>query len=147
MTTTRTQTPAFGQTVGYAQRALNALLKTVLAETDTSFQTWVVLSILGTRGPAMARDALRHDLAVGLELEPAAVDELLERVASEGLIAIASDGTVEPTAAGATLYLRLRRSASELTAQVVRDLDPDDVQTTIAVLQSATARAEVLLGR
>jgi DNA-binding MarR family transcriptional regulator len=147
MTTTQTQTPAFGQTVGYAQRALNALLKTVLAETDTSFETWVVLSILGTRGPAMQRDALHHDLAVGLELEPAAVDELLERVASEGLIGIALDGTVEPTATGAALYLRLRRSASELTAQVVRDLDPDDVQTTIAVLQSATARAEVLLGR
>jgi predicted transcriptional regulator len=147
MTTTQTQTPAFGQTVGYAQRALNALLKTVLAETETSFETWVVLSILGARGPAMQRDGLHHDLAVGLELAPAAVDELLERVASEGLIGIADDGTVEPTATGAALYLRLRRSASELTAQVVRDLDPDDVQTTIAVLQSATARAEVLLGR
>jgi DNA-binding MarR family transcriptional regulator len=147
MTTTQTPPPAFGQTIGYAQRALNALLKTVLAKTDTSFETWVVLSILGTRGPAMQRAALHHDLAVGLELEPASVDELLERVESEDLIAITSDGTVEPTATGAALYLRLRGSASELTAQVVRDLDPDDVQTTITVLRSATARAEALLGR
>jgi hypothetical protein len=84
---------------------------------------------------------------VGPAPPPAAVDELLESVGSEGLIGIGGDGTVEPTATGAALYLRLRQSASELTAQVVRDLDPDDVQTTIAVLQSATARAEVLLGR
>ena len=88
----------------------------------------------------------RHNLTAS-DAQTMTVTELLERVASEDLIAVASDGTVEPTATGAALYLRLRQSASELTARVVRDLDPDDVQTTIAVLQSATARAEVLLGR
>jgi hypothetical protein len=145
MTTAQTPPPTLGQTVRDAHLALSALLAQAFARSGSSFEIWAALSQLAIRGPVMARDTLQRALVAGLDLEPEAVDGLLARLQSDGAISVGTDGTVEKTAAGDALYARLRQAGGELSAEVVREIEPVDVETTLAVLRKATARARELL--
>ena len=128
----------FGQTVAFAQRALTAVLTDHLAEAGTVPQTWYTLNTIATRGPAVERDALLAEVA---QAPGAAGDELLDRLAAEGLIRT-DNGSVSLTADGEVRHGELRTSIAGLTAKVLSPFPLDDIERTTRTLRAVTERAE-----
>ena len=152
MTETTTVFPTLGQTVGEAQTALRAVIVDVLEGAGTTFDRWVALNTLVTRGPAVARGELLAELAYGLQTDGAAISELLDALSSAGLVRVTAGpgpevgSMVELTDEGRTLHAALRETVRHTSAALLDGLDPAEVQTTIAVLQAVTERAEVFRG-
>jgi hypothetical protein len=61
--------PPLGQAVGQAEASLTRLLSGVLAEWDTSRETYLALQRLAALGGQASRDAYENDLADWLDLE------------------------------------------------------------------------------
>jgi DNA-binding MarR family transcriptional regulator len=86
----------------------------------------------------------------GTSSRPGSVSELLDQLESSGLIRVAGDpgardGTrAELTVDGGRLRGSLRQSIGRLTARIVGDLDPHDVDVTIRTLRQVTDRAQSL---
>lgn len=140
MTSAQTSPPPFGQTLAFAERSLTARLREHLAEFDTTPETWYVLSLIATRGPALDRDALRRDLEPSRNLDAASTIALLERLEREGLIR--GDAQVDLTPDGEALYRTLRASIAASTEELLGAFDPSDVETTMRILRAVTERAE-----
>jgi DNA-binding MarR family transcriptional regulator len=139
MTTTPPPALPFGTTVAFAQRALTAALHEHLAETGTTAGTWYALNMIVLRGP-MQSDALRRELAQAPEVDASSTGELVDRLASEGLIRLDA-GEVSLTAEGEAEHARLRESISGRTAELLSPFDPSDVETTMRTLSAVTERA------
>jgi DNA-binding MarR family transcriptional regulator len=131
---------SFGMTLAFAERALTASLRDHLAELGTTPETWYALQTIATRGPVMARDAVVGELAQSRRLDERSASELLDRLASEGLIQGSTE--VELTAAGAARHRELRESIAVPTAQLLGSFDPADIETTIRTLRAMTERVE-----
>jgi DNA-binding MarR family transcriptional regulator len=148
MTQTRA-VPTFGQAVGEAQTVLRAAIVDVLQEAGTTFERWVVLNSLVTRGAAVARDELLRELAYGLQTDTGAISDLLDRLASEGFVGPAdraapdASSLVELTDEGRVLHTALRETVRHTNAALLDGLDPAEVEITIAVLRAVTERAGV----
>ena len=130
----------FGQTLAFAERALSAVLRRHLAERQTEPETWYALQLIATRGPGLAREALRADLEGSRTLDADSTRELLDRLQAEGLIRGAA--RLDLTPAGAALHRSLRESIAGPRNRLLSQFDVADVETTIRTLQAVTARAQ-----
>jgi hypothetical protein len=130
----------FGQTLAFAERALSAVLRRHLAERQTEPETWYALQLIATRGPGLAREALRADLEGSRTLDADSTRELLDRLQAEGLIRGAA--RLDLTPAGAALHRSLRESIAGPRNRLLGQFDVADVETTIRTLQAITARAQ-----
>jgi DNA-binding MarR family transcriptional regulator len=140
--------PVTGQMIGEAQRALGAVFDILLAEVGISFQTWVALNMLAISGAPMTRGALRARMADGLLADPAAIDPVLEAMASSGQVRAADAGEAAElslTAAGRATHDRVRAGITSNTARLYAGIDAADLATTGRVLEEVTARARALL--
>ena len=150
--TQTTAVPTFGQAVGEAQTALRAVIVDVLQEAGTTFERWVALNTLATRGVAVARDELLRELAHGVQTDTMTISDLLDRLTSEGLVGQADgagpDGSslVELTDQGRALHGALRETVRRTSEALLDGLDPSDLEITIAVLRAVTERADVFRG-
>jgi len=153
MTVTQAPPIPFGRHVGVAARAARALLDDVLVREATTYETWIVLNMLATGEPGIQRDSLEQNLATGLEINDAATSQLLGQLEQFGLIRTnpvpgERDGRrVEMTAEGVAHYRRLLSAVNQRSAQVLGNVDPDDLQTTIRVLGQFKERADAKLAR
>lgn len=137
-------TPApFGTTLAFAERTLTAVLRRHLAERQTAPETWYALSLIATRGPAMARQALTTDLEGARSLNADSTRALLARLQADGLIR--GDAEVDLTAEGQRLYDSLRDYIAVSTARLLGQFDPLDIDTTVRTLQAITRAADALL--
>jgi DNA-binding MarR family transcriptional regulator len=128
-------TLTFGQQLAFTSRALTRRLHRTLANRDVEPATWYALITINTIGPAVPIDALREELSQAPAV--ASLDEL----ASDGLIQV-SDGVVDLTDEGRTLFDSLRETVQGQTAELMKPLDPADVETTRRVLHELMERAE-----
>ena len=129
----------FGQTLAFAERTLTATLRQHLAERGTTPETWYALQLIATRGPGLAREALRHELEGSRTLTADSTRELLARLENEGLIRGGAE--VDLTAEGETLHKSLREYIAGPTAQLLGQFDAGDVETTVRTLQAIAERA------
>jgi hypothetical protein len=122
--TTETR-PLFGQQLGAAQLATRALLDRLLAEQGTDFAHWAILNTLGSgaAGPPLDADALADLTAAG-------------RVTA----------TPALTPAGEERYRELRTTIVGLSARVIADVPPDDLETARRVLVAIADTANALVG-
>ncbi len=141
----------FGQHLGQTARAGNALMLRTLAANSATFEGWVVLNLLATRGHAIPRHALERELAAALQSDMEAASGLVDRLESAGLLH-APGPTGERgahdmalTEAGGAEYRRLRDAVDRLASQLQDGVDPDDLQATIRVLTRMKERADALL--
>ncbi|MGH2615248.1 MAG: MarR family winged helix-turn-helix transcriptional regulator [Thermomicrobiales bacterium] len=140
----------FGRQLGETARAARGLLKVVLASDATTFERWVALNTLATRGQAMRSDLLHRELADGLETDPSVISKLLAELAADGLIqATTAPGELQVTRIalteqGAALHGSLRESVARTTNQIVGNLDPDDLRTTLRVLAQVNEQVTTL---
>jgi hypothetical protein len=130
----------FGQALAFAERTLTATLREHLAQRDTTPETWYALSLIGTRGPGLARDELTRDLEGSPRLDADSTRELLAGLEAEGLIS--GDAQVDLTAEGEARYRSLREYISAPTIRLLSQFELSDIETTVRTIQAITRRAE-----
>ena len=134
-----------GVDIGEAQRAVGAVLDSVLAETGTPFVTWVAINVLAT-APAsvpLGRDELVGRMVAGLKLDRATVESAVADASAAGLVRLGS--VVELTAAGQDLHRRVTGEIAAVTPQLYGGIPEPDLATAHRVLRTITARANAYL--
>jgi DNA-binding MarR family transcriptional regulator len=128
----------FGQALAFAERTLTTVLRDHLAERDTEPETWYALQLIGTRGPALARDELSSVLEGSPNLDADSTRELLARLQADGLID--GDAHVDLTPEGAALHRSHREYDLRPTIELLRQFELEDIETTVRTLQAITDR-------
>src|SRR5580704_11536146 len=88
MTSTQENTrslPLIGQAVGQAQASLTKILLGILAQSGTSYQTYLALQRLDALGGEATREAYERDLSNWLELDRTAAARLAGDLVAAGL--------------------------------------------------------------
>jgi DNA-binding MarR family transcriptional regulator len=128
----------FGQALGLAERTLSAILREHLAQRNTAPETWYILRLLATGGPAYPRTDLTRLLErPGFDAD--AAHSLLARLEANGLIR--GDAELDLTPAGKAQYQNLREHISGPATELLSQFDVDDIETTVRTLQAITAKA------
>jgi hypothetical protein len=133
--------PVTGQDIGTASFAIRGLLDDVLAAEGTTFEPWVVLNLLATRGPTFEREALVQALVTGIRAEPNAIRQLVGQLELVGLVRPAADGGVELSPTGVARFEQLRDAVARLTVELYAPFDRTDLAITRRVLVELTERA------
>jgi DNA-binding MarR family transcriptional regulator len=145
-----TQTPTLnGQDIGRAQKAIGAVLDRLLAETGTTFRSWVILNVLAANGPALDQEELVGRVAVGLKIDELTVRADLAELASQGLISSAPSSATSPvsalTPAGSTRVGQVQEGIAAITQRLYGGLPAEDLITARRVLAAVTDRANAEL--
>ena len=138
--------PPIGQAVGQAEASLTRLLSGVLAEWDTSRDTYLALQRLAALGGQASRGAYERDLADWLGLDAHAARALAARPTPAGLAA-EQDGTIALTGPGRARREGILAATAQVTGPLLAALDRDDVAATIRTLNEITRRARGIPAR
>ena len=130
----------FGTTLAFAERALTSALRKRLAARGTVPETRYALQLVARGGPAVPRAAVTRDLDGSRGLDSASGEEVVARLADEGLIRGAAE--LELTAEGSALHRSLQAHIAGPTAELLGQFALADVETTVRTLQAVTARAD-----
>ena len=149
MTSTQESTrpiPLIGQAVGQAQASLTRILIGILAESGTSYQTYLGLQRLTALGGEATRDAYERDLSDWLELDGTAAARLADDLAAAGLAA-AEGGAIRLTAQGRGLREGVLAASAKITGPMLATIDRGDLETTVRTLDEITRRARGIPAR
>jgi hypothetical protein len=138
--------PLIGQAVGQAQASLTRILIGILAESGTSYQTYLGLQRLTALGGEATRDAYERDLSDWLELDGTAAARLADDLAAAGLAA-AEGGAIRLTAQGRGLREGVLAASAKITGPVLATIDRGDLETTVRTLDEITRRARGIPAR
>ncbi|MGH3673990.1 MAG: hypothetical protein ACRDSH_25700 [Pseudonocardiaceae bacterium] len=103
------------------------------------------------RGTGMTRDQLIHQLGeVGVDVlrqrgetvDAAEVTGAIDQLEERGLITTSPDGTIENTAEGTTRIQQVLRMRDDVLYQFYAGLTPDQLATTVSVLDLLAQQAE-----
>jgi hypothetical protein len=134
-----------GADIGEAQRAIGAVLDSLLAETGTPFVTWVTVNVLATAPAPLERDQLVGRMVGGLKLDRSSVESAVIDASAAGLVRLGS--AVELTAAGRDLHRRVSGGIAAVTPQLYGGIPESDLATARRVLRTVTDRANAYLSR
>ena len=145
---TQTLAPVTGQDINLAANAVRGLLEQVLGRESTTFEPWLLLNLLATRGTALARAEMVHTVASGTRANPDAIRQVVAQLESTGLIREASPGSaaVELSPTGTARHAHLRDAVTRLTNELYAPFDATDLAITKRVLNQVTERANTGLG-
>ena len=149
MTSTQEDTrpiPFIGQAVGQAQASLTKILLGILAESGTSYQTYLGLQRLNALGGEATRDAYERDLSDWLELDGTAATRLAGNLVAAGL-AETESGTIRLTAPGRGLREEVLVASAKITGPMLATIDRGDLETTVRTLDDITRRARGIPAR
>ena len=149
MTSTQESTrpiPLIGQAVGQAQASLTRILIGILAESGTSYQTYLGLQRLTALGGEATRDAYERDLSDWLELDGTAAARLADDLAAAGLAA-AEGGAIRLTAQGRGLREGVLAASAKITGPMLATIGRGDLETTVRTLDEITRRARGIPAR
>jgi len=128
----------FGQTLAFTERTLTVVLRKHLAQRSVEPETWYALKLVAVGGPHIARSSLLRDLEGSRGLDADSTRVLLDRLATEGLIA--GRDSVDLTESGRKLFESLREHVLGATAELLGEFDLRDVETTVRTLKAITQR-------
>jgi hypothetical protein len=137
--------PLIGQSVGQAEASLNRLLTGILAESGTSYQTWLGLQRLNALGGEPARDDYERDVRDWLLLDGPAAAGLASDLIASGL-AETDDGTIRMTEAARRLRQDVIATSAQVTGPALATVDRADLETTIRTLNEITRRVRATFG-
>jgi hypothetical protein len=138
--------PLIGQAVGQAQASLTRILIGTLAESGTSYQTYLGLQRLTALGGEATRDAYERDLSDWLELDGTAAARLADDLTAAGLAA-AEGGAIRLTAQGRGLREGVLAASAKITGPMLATIDRGDLETTVRTLDEITRRARGIPAR
>lgn len=130
------------QVIGQAESALGALLGPILAQAETSFHQWLVLTVTTADGGEIDRGQLVERISGARKIDGAAVESAIDELATAGLVQAAVPLTL--TEQGRGRYGQIRRAIDELTARLF-DFPADELATAGRVLSIVTTRANAEL--
>jgi DNA-binding MarR family transcriptional regulator len=144
-----TDTPTLTQSIGQAERALQAVLNKLLVGTATTFPQWAMLSTIARGGAAVPHAQLLRQVASALKIDEPTVAATLDGLTARGFVTTSTDdpASVRMTATGEAHFHSLRQSIEGVTTRLYGDLPPDDLATVRRVLGLVTERANAELGR
>ena len=134
--------PLSTQAIGQAESALGALLEPLLAETGTTFQQWLVLTVTAASSAGIDRGQLVTRIRDARKVAAATVDAAIDELTADRLVT--ANGLVALTEAGRARYHRIRGALEEITSRLF-DFPAEDLATAGRVLSTVTARANAML--
>ncbi|NUS11822.1 MAG: hypothetical protein HOY69_10545 [Streptomyces sp.] len=149
MNDTATPRPSLGQALAQASRQIGKLHRRALADFNTDFPAWMLLTLLKEKGTALpVADVVRE---LDLRMDQAEPDTLrgLEHAAAAGHIAYLPGGspaTAELTGTGAAFFAKVYAHARATTDAAFEGIDPDMLDTALTVALAAGERATARLG-
>lgn len=129
----------FGQTLAFAEAALNKVLESHLAARATAPARWYALKLTAQAEP-VARPAVIDSLAAGGKVQPVDAEPVLRRLEADGLIE--GGDVLSLTEAGRSYFAELRQYVIAPTTRLLSQFELADIETTIRTLREVTARAE-----
>ena len=141
--------PSFGRALGETSRLIKKLHDQAIADHDTDFPTWMLLTLLTEKRAALPADEVAKELDQRMDLaEPDAL-KLLERTAAAGHITYRrpehDPATVELTEAGSAHFALVYAHARAATDAAFEGIDPDELDAALTVLLAAKERAATAL--
>jgi hypothetical protein len=149
MTGSRGPRPSLGRALGEVARSLGKLHRRALADFDSDFPSWMLLTLLNEQTSAIPVDDVVFEMDRRMDLARSEVISLLERTAAAGFVAYRPEvpvPTAELTEAGSAQYASLYAHAREITDAAAEGIDPDRLDAVVAVLVAVDKRATSLLG-
>lgn len=136
------QVPSLTRLVGETERTLQEVLRRQLERSGVSFPEWVVFTLVAPVR-MLPRTALIDSLARARIVAAGKEDDLISSMIAAGHIEEGVDLAI--TEAGASVFQPLRQSISSLIDELMRDIPPENVETTRLVLALVQRRASELL--
>jgi DNA-binding MarR family transcriptional regulator len=148
MTANPAPRPSFGRALGETSRLIGKLHRRALADFDTDFPTWMLLTLMEEKGVPLSVDEVAKELDRRLDLAEPDTRRVLERAATAGRISYQPDATpsmAELTDAGRDHFAALYAHARKVTDAAFEGIDPDDLNTALTVLLAAQEHAVAVL--
>jgi hypothetical protein len=141
--------PSFGRALAEAARKINKLHRRALADFDSDFPSWMLLTLLKEQTSAIPVDDVVFEMDHRMDLAQPDVIRLLERTAAAGFVAYRPEDPV-PTAGltetGSAYFASLYAHARKLTDAAADGIDPEKLDAMVTVLLAVDERATSLLG-
>lgn len=128
----------FGQTLAFAEAALNKILQRHLAARGIVPERWYVLKLTAQAEP-IARAAVVDGLAAGGRVQPVDAEPLLRGLEADGLLE--GGDLLSLTDTGRSYFAELREYVTTPTVRLLSRFDLADIQTTIRTLHEITVQA------
>jgi hypothetical protein len=135
------------QIIGQTERAIGALMNTVLATTGGTFPQWVALTITAGAADGIDRDRLIERLAEALAVDAWAASAVAADLIESDLLQT-SPGPgqhLSLSVSGQNRHARIRAAIDDLTGRLFGDAADEDLRTAGRVLSVITARARAEL--
>jgi hypothetical protein len=149
MTVNPASRPSFGRALGETSRLIGKLHHRALADFDSDFPTWMLLTLLKEKGVPLPIDEVAKELNQRLDLAEPDTLQVLERAAAAGHVTYQTGNnpaTAELTQAGTDHFAALYAHARKVTDIALEGIDPDELNTALTVLLAAKERAAAALG-
>jgi DNA-binding MarR family transcriptional regulator len=148
MTVNPASRPSFGRVLGETSRLIGKLHQRALADFDSDFPTWMLLTLLQEKGVALSVDEVAKELNQRLDLAEPDTLQVLERAAAAGHVRYQpadTPATAELTQAGTDHFAALYAHSRKVTDAAFEGIDPDELGTAMTVMLAAKARAGTAL--
>ncbi|RKN44966.1 MarR family transcriptional regulator [Streptomyces hoynatensis] len=137
-----TELPFGTRLIGETEKALNAILRRLLAGSGVGEPQWVTLNVAIAAGGALDEGALAGRLAQVRKVTGEDARARLRELEEHGLLTVLADGgPVVPTAAGLDFRRRVAARVEELTARLWGDRPEAELAAAGALLNTVLARA------
>lgn len=143
-------TPDFStQLIGQTEKALNAILAKLLADTTVTEPQWVTLQVTLAGAEALTVTELTSRLAGVLKLSTADATTRLAELSAHGLLQVTdvAESAVTLTTDGHELVRRVRAAVGDITGRLWGDLPEQDLAVAGRVLGTVLCRANLELAK
>lgn len=134
------------QVIGQTESALGAIMDPILAETGTTFQQWLVLTVIAGNGGTAELGALVGRITNARKVEADVVQAAVRELAAIGFVTESADG-IALTADGRQRHGQIRDRLTGVTGRLFADFSAADLETAGRVLTIITERANAELVR
>src|SRR5262249_44279720 len=127
MTVNQASRPSFGRALGETSFLIGKLHRRALADFDTDFPTWMLLTLLEERREPVPVKEVARELNKRLDLAEPETFRVLERAAAAGRVAYRpehADASAELTEAGKDFFATLYAHARKATDAAFEGIDP-----------------------
>ncbi len=147
MTTDPAPRPSLGRALGELNRLVGKLHHKALADFDSDFPSWMLLTLLKEEG-SLPVDQVTKALDQRMDLPETEALRLLEHAAALGHVTYLRDDTaVRLTESGEAHFAALYAHSRECTDVAFAGIDPGDLDTALTVALAAKDRASAALAR
>jgi len=141
---TTTTSPADARKLALAHYAARAVLESVLTRHDLVFQQQIVLRPVALAAGPVDRGRLAADSVAALKVGEDSVQDTIDELIAAGLVATDAS-EVRITDAGRTLYERITKETSPVSARIWGGIPEEDLLAAGRVLALVTERANAEL--